>query len=425
MSLAQRLAQRGAAPGESSRSSAPPSTRVRSSGGEGFRREEIVVPVSARMPRPAVLGDDLRSIELPRAPVLAEALGSLARLPKAGACPERPAVLLDLETTGLLGQTGAVICVVGAAWHVAPDQLCLVQWTLHRVGGEAAMLADLHEALVARVGPRSPFVTFNGASFDLPLLRRRLVRHGVVRPTDDPLRAPHVDLLPPARRLWRDRGPDCRLGTLEARQLSLHREGDVGGAEVVELLWQWLEDPEGAREDLARVQRHNRVDVLSLSALAWTMHRRLQAPVDAVERLRAARYHQRLERPDPALALLQPLLDALARSQGSGWGPGRGSELMVAAGLLAAELERRRGRHDAAARRWAQVCRRVPGHPEAHEALAKHLEHRARRPAQALAVAAASDTPCDARLARLRRRTGSAAIPPVDEVLGAWAEPAV
>jgi hypothetical protein len=227
--------------------------------------------------------------------------------------------------------------------------------------------------------------------------------------------------LPTARRLWRDRGPDCRLGTLELRYLQLAREGDVSGAEVVELLWRWLEAPDPtAAEDLARVQRHNRIDVLSLAALAQTMHERLQAPVDAVERIRAARHHDQLERAERALELLGPLVALLER----GAGAGRGSSPVVEAGLLAAEIERRRGRPAEAARRWAQVCRFAPGDPIAHDALAKHLEHQARRPAAALAVAAASATPCERRLARLSKKAGDAAIPPVGQVLEAWSAPA-
>jgi hypothetical protein len=381
----------------------------------------IEVAVDPAQPRPAVVADDLVGLRLPRASALAQALQTLARLPQAGLDPECPAVMFDVETTGLLGQSGAVLCVAAAAWHAAPDRMRIEQWSLRRVGAEAAMLAELLAVLGRRVGPRCALVTFNGSSFDLPLLRRRLVRHGIVRPTDDPLRVPHVDLLPPARRLWRDRGPDCRLGTLEQHHLRLQREGDVSGAEVVELLWRWLEEPSpDAAEDLARVQRHNRIDVLSLAALARTMHGRLLRPLDAVERLRAARHHDRLGRSARAHELLAPLLTALARRAATG----RGSELAVEAGMLAAEIDRRAGRHAAAARTWARVCRAVPGHPQAHEALAKHLEHRARQPAAALAVAAASVTPCERRLARLRAKAGDRVVP-LAQVVDAWADPRV
>jgi uncharacterized protein YprB with RNaseH-like and TPR domain len=382
---------------------------------QGFVREALELPVACGPGRPAELDRDLAAIALPTAPALAQALGTLARLPAAGLDPRGPAVLLDLETTGLLGQASALVGVVGAAWYVTADRVRVEQWSLHRASAEAAMLADLDAVLRERVGPRTAFVTFNGRSFDLPLLRRRLVRHGIYAPTEDPLRAPHVDLLPVARRLWRDRGPDCRLGTLELMHLRLDRQGDVSGAEVVELLWRWLEAPGAeAAEDLARVQRHNRTDVLGMAALAHTMHARLHAPVDVVERLRAARHHEQLDRPEQALALLAPLLAQLERGAGAGRGAAQ-------AGLLAAELERRRGRPAEAARRWAQVCRLVPGDPMAHDALAKHLEHEARQPAAALAVAAASATPCERRLARLRKKAGQAVVPGIALVLAAWA----
>jgi uncharacterized protein YprB with RNaseH-like and TPR domain len=420
--LAQRLAQRpdpiGGAPPRQPRAAGVegvgPVPRV----AQGFAREAIELPVARGAGRPAVLGRDLAAIDLPTAPALARALGALAKLPAAGLDPQRPAVLLDLETTGLLGQAGALVCVVGAAWHVAADRVRVEQWSLHRASAEAAMLADLDAALGQQVGPRSAFVTFNGSSFDLPLLRRRMVRYGLYAPTEDPLRAPHVDLLPAARRLWRDRGPDCRLGTLELRHLRLEREGDVSGAAVVELLWRWLEAPDAAAaDDLAKVQRHNRIDVLSLAALAQTMHERLLRPVDVVERLRAARHHEQLDRPAPARALLEPLLEALEH----GVGAGRGASPAVEAGLLAAELARRQGHAAEAARLWALVCRFAPGDPLAHDALAKHLEHRARRPDQALAVAAASATPCARRLDRLRRKAagagGDADLPEVAHVL--------
>ena len=75
--------------------------------------------------------------------------------------------------------------------------------------------------------------------------------------------------------------------------------------------------------------------------------------------------------------------------------------------MLLASLYRSQARHDAAAELWRFVCERCPGHADAHDALAKHLEHRRRSPAAALRIAAASARPCPRRLARLRKKVGS------------------
>jgi len=423
VSLAGRLAQYGQARGSTGRAAPVRAARPPGAAREGFAHAVMEVAVARGGARPAELAEDLAALELPTAPALARALATLAVGPREGLDAECPAVMFDLETTGLMGQPSTVVGVAAAAWHVAPDRLRVEQWSLGQLGAEGDMLVHLEGVLRSHVGPRCALVTFNGASFDVPLLRRRLVRHGIVRPTDDPLRMPHVDLVVPARRLWRDRGPDCRLGTLERDHLRLGRRGDVSGAEVVELLWRWLERPDAeSAADLARVQRHNRLDVISLAALAHTMHGRMRRPVDAVERLRAARHHQRLGRSALALELLQPLLVALARVAARR----RGSALEVEAGMLAADIDRRAGRRGEAARHWARVCRAVPGHAEAHEALAKHLEHRARQPGAALAVAGASDSPCARRLIRLRGKLAEGAeIPSLPQVIDAWADPRV
>lgn len=442
MSMARRLAHRARAVSASATSARTTSagttgTTPSSSSSEGARHRGFVcerwtVPTDSRQRRGR--GTDprqdpeLSAIELPRAAALARALAELVEPPPGGFNPTRPAVMLDLETTGLLGQADALVCVVGLAWHGAADRIEVAQWSLHRVASEAALLADVDACLAELLGPGTAIVSFNGASFDVPVLRRRMVRHGLYPPTETPLRAPHVDLLPPSRRLWRDRGPDCRLGTLEQRHLALHRDGDVGGYEVVELLWRWLEEPsEASADDLARVERHNRIDVLSLATLAQTLCDRLREPTDDVESLRAARHYARIGRAQSAHARLVPLLDRLAGARG---GAGLGSELPVEAGLFAAELHRKHGQADHAARLWAQICRRVPGHSLAHEALAKHLEHRRRDLAAALSVAAASVTPCDRRMERLTRRLSGRrsqdqAIPPVASVIDTIAAPEV
>ncbi|MEZ4385755.1 MAG: ribonuclease H-like domain-containing protein [Nannocystaceae bacterium] len=94
---------------------------------------------------------------------------------------------------------------------------------------QGACSATCAVRLDALAGPGTTLVTFNGASFDLPLLRQRLRRYGVIATH---LAATHIDLLLPARRLWRELEPDCRLGTLERSRLGVSRQGDVAGGEI-------------------------------------------------------------------------------------------------------------------------------------------------------------------------------------------------
>ena len=126
--------------------------------------------------------------------------------------------------------------------------------------------------LVARVSDRfaraGVIVSFNGKSFDMPLLKtrgrlveRELSAEGLV----------HVDLLHVTRRLLRAGWPDCRLRTAEARALRLERADDLPGAEAPGAWRRWL--AHGDASLLARVLDHNRADVLSLVALLALLER--------------------------------------------------------------------------------------------------------------------------------------------------------
>ena len=83
---------------------------------------------------------------------------------------------------------------------------------------------------VGEAGGVAGVATYNGKSFDLPLLETRYVLHRLASPFGG---LPHVDLLHPARRLWRDpEAEDCRLTTLEQTLCGYAREGDVPGFEI-------------------------------------------------------------------------------------------------------------------------------------------------------------------------------------------------
>jgi hypothetical protein len=321
---------------------------------------------------------------------------ALARVAPGQCDHERPVVAVDLETAGLIG--AVVPFIACAAWHEG-DAVVVEQWTLEAAAAERSFLRAFGERLRALTTGASRLLSWNGASFDLPRLRERMRRLGLPDPSQG--RA-HLDLIVAARRLYKGVHADCRLVTLEQRVLGIHRRGDLGGAEVAALFGQLQSHPGDPwiRDQIALAARHNRADVLGLLGLLAAVAEALGDPRTPAAAARCARHDLRTGRIDDAIAELLPhVRGILARA--------RPSAAELDAALLLAELYRSQARHDDAAEIWAWVCERCPGHVAAHEALAKHLEHRRRSPAAALRVAAASADPCPRRLARLRRKLGA------------------
>lgn len=347
--------------------------------------------------RGCVLPRGLERLRLPDASTLAEAVVHLDA--DAGAEPtEPPVVALDIETSGLAG--AAIPFIVGVAWHTGADRVAVHQLTLTQASHERALLRQVAELVERVAGPRTRVVTFNGASFDLPVIRGRLQRLGLGARW---LELPHVDLLHPARRLWAGRFTDCRQTTLEHRVLGMRRIGDMPGFEVAELFDRLQSHPDDPwlQDELERARLHNRGDLLGLLALTAAVAERIARPEDIQQTVGAARHLVARGQLGVAVQHLQaavPLQGDVACDD---------PDAMRQAAHLLAELLRRDGQHDGAARVWRFVCERWPGDPRAHEALAKHLEHRERRPAQALEVAAGSASPCPRRLMRLRAKAGA------------------
>jgi hypothetical protein len=180
-------------------------------------------------------------------------------------------LFLDTETTGLAGGTGTVAFVVGLAW-IDGAALRLVQWLMASFAAERALIGRVRERL-ARAGA---LVTFNGKSFDLPLLKARARLAGCDLGVQE---VPHLDMLHATRRLLRAGWPDCRLRTAEMEALRLERVDDLPGAEVPGAWRRWLERGDGSL--LERVLDHNRADLLSLAALLALMEHptRQEAPL--------------------------------------------------------------------------------------------------------------------------------------------------
>ncbi|MGH9862905.1 MAG: ribonuclease H-like domain-containing protein, partial [Candidatus Acidiferrales bacterium] len=253
LSLRQRLAGLAAARAPLS---VTPRTRPVFLAGEGYSVREEVVPLTARpgLPHLPALDPQIASL------LLAEPEGSLPSL--------TDWLFLDLETTGLAGGTGTYAFLVGLA-QLVPGGLRLRQFFLRDLAAESALLAALEPFLRgAKV-----LVTYNGKQFDAPLLetRFRLARRSVVL---EP--AFHLDLLYPARRLWKGRFSSLRLLNLEQELFGYRRPDDVPGENIPGLYFDFLRH--GREQPLEAVFRHNAHDIVTLAAVAARILSLLAAP---------------------------------------------------------------------------------------------------------------------------------------------------
>lgn len=191
-------------------------------------------------------------------------LALLALDPSLGECSLRNALYLDIETTGL-GQ-GSVPILVGLM-HAQDDQLVLEQLLLKNLDDESALL----ERIAERVATASVLVTFNGKTFDWPLLRSRFTLARMSAPTPKT----HLDLLHVARRVHRSLGVvrSIKLQRLEIDLLGLERVGDIPGADIGAAYWHWLRTGQDAT--MRMVVDHNAWDVYAMAALVGLYGRRI------------------------------------------------------------------------------------------------------------------------------------------------------
>lgn len=179
------------------------------------------------------------------------------RPPIGQALPAEQLVFLDTETTGLAGGTGTLAFLVGLG-RIDGEVLRLRQFFLTGFRGEAALL----QAAAAWSAGRQYLVTFNGKSFDAPLLA---TRYRLARLPDPFASLHHVDLFHPTRRAFRSQWPDCRLQTAEQHLLGFQREHDLPAHLVPETWFAFVR--RGTTQKLPALLAHNRWDLVSLVAL--------------------------------------------------------------------------------------------------------------------------------------------------------------
>jgi uncharacterized protein YprB with RNaseH-like and TPR domain len=311
--------------------------------------------------------------------------GGEAALLAAGT-PRVPFVFFDLETTGLSGGAGTHAFLVGCGWFDDEGAFVVEQHLMVDFAAERGMLSLVHDVL-SRAGA---MVTFNGKSFDAPVIETRYLFHRLSSPC---AQLPHLDVLHPARRFWGGHNDEgCSLITLERHLLGARRVGDVPGFEIPARYFQYVRSGDAA--PLADVLQHNRLDLLSLAGLTARLLTMLDegpsAAGDAREALALARIYERNDdhaRARNGFERAALLAETAIRRQPGRPRPGAplpgSAELIRVEALRALALNARRARQfEEAAACWRQVMELAacPAHVrrEAAEALAIHHEHRVR-----------------------------------------------
>ena len=300
-------------------------------------------------------------------------------------------VCFDLETTGLSGGAGTYAFLVGFGYF-DEDGFRTRQFFLRGYGEERALLHAVEEEIASvGSGDRTVLVTYNGRAFDVPLIDTRYQMHRLRPPFG---KLPHVDMLFPARRLWKSRARavslsdsapgSCALTAIERDILGLHRQDDVPGWEIPSRYFGYTRT--GDARGLAAVLEHNRLDLVSLGAVAAVI---LEMAGTGASVMRERHYHLAVGRLSESLGRLdeaERCFEAAAVADGT---LNRELDATIRADALHwLALHRRRARRfDAAAEAWLELSR-IPGidpglRREALEALAVHHEHRAKNLEQA------------------------------------------
>lgn len=310
-------------------------------------------------------------------------------------------LFLDIETTGLAGGTGTYAFLVGLAWWDGGG-ITVEQLFMRDHAEEHSVLLEI----ASRVRERPVLVTFNGKSFDWPLLETRF---RMTRAIDPPEIAAHLDMLHPARQLWRVKLGTARLAELEERVLGAEtlgwsRSADIDSSRIPEFYFNYLRG--GPAEPLAGVFRHNRWDLRGLAALAGRIFRSLADPESiepgtdgALELYGVSRLLYRRGEHELAQALYERALAA-----------GLPRQVDRRARHELARLVKRQRNFVRAADLWHELSHELAGDGgpsfEACEQLAIHYERRAGDPREAARVARYA-------LCELRRAQRLGLIPPL------------
>ncbi|MBV9766604.1 MAG: ribonuclease H-like domain-containing protein [Acidobacteriaceae bacterium] len=279
--------------------------------------------------------------------------------------PERWA-FLDTETTGLLGVSGTYAFLIGVG-RITREGFRVRQFFMREYAEERSVLA----ALQAHLRDFDVVITYNGKSYDQPLLEARYSLADRENPFS---RLSHIDILHGARRIWKLRLENCRLMELEEQILGVYREGDLPGEMIPYVYFEYVRSREAHR--LVPIFHHNAIDILTLACLTAIVPAALQSTdCESLTRLGVrrgedlagiAQWLLGAKEPERALELFERAVEA-----------GLPDALLFRALWRIALLQKKLNRPDRAVKVWSELAGcKSEYRISALEELAKHYERR-------------------------------------------------
>ncbi len=274
----------------------------------------------------------------------------------------RTTVFIDTETTGLAGGTGTVAFLVGVGYFTEAT-FRLDQCFMRDYDDEEPMLRFLAEPF----RNAKTLVSYNGKSFDLPLLRTRYIANRIPFHLDG---AMHFDLVHASRRFWKKRLQNCTLGNIEREILGVERECDIESYLIPQIWLDYLYSRDARR--LREVFHHHKFDILSLVSLTASLSRRLGCPdgqgfEHQEDQVSLVRVHFQQRRYEDVLRLSDGFAAVITEEH-------LRRESLEMRGYAGKRLQQWEVMEDA----WRRLVTEFPNHMEARAELAKHYEHRAR-----------------------------------------------
>lgn len=311
-----------------------------------------------------------------------------------GKVDPRKWAFLDTETTGLAGGSGTCAFLIGLG-SIEDEGFLVRQFFMRDHADEASAL----DSLTKHLARFEVLVTYNGKSYDQPLLE---TRYTMCRKRHPFSKMEHLDLLYGARRLFKLRLENCRLVNLETQILGVERHGDIPGEMIPYVYFEYLRTKRGHR--LVPVFEHNVLDIVSLACLTGVIPEAFRDPENArarhgIDLLGLARWLQVSGRLEEAHRLMRRAVDmGLPDSQ------------LFRTLFETGGLEKKLGWLDASVATFIDLAAsRNTYQVKACEELAKHYEHKERNAHRALEYVRAARCLQDseglaARQARLERK---------------------